>query len=266
MTEPSLGLPVSSPATTAAESSAPVEAPATATSTLVLEAPAPVAPVAPAQAESAVPIPAADQAKLDAMVASYLDAVSTLDPHSSGLHRQGQRHLEARRRRHPGLGLGLEPAARQADGGDAERRPDRGLDRQQVAAQPPPPGRGPRPGQQGDLFSPHKLLGLLPFGTGDRLRDYFDKYRSSQHELDSIITALYHGQDELQRDNAVDRAGEGQSLDGDGSAAPVRLPRARLDDALDRPDRRRSRRPTPTGPRSSRRTCCSPSARRTRTC
>jgi uncharacterized protein YaaN involved in tellurite resistance len=58
------------------------------------------------------------------------------------------------------------------------------------------------PSKQGDLLSPHKLLGLLPFGAGDRLRDYFEKYRSSQHELDAIITALYHGQDELQLDNA----------------------------------------------------------------
>src|SRR4029077_205466 len=46
------------------------------------EAPAPVTAVAPARAEGAVPISAADQAKLDGLVASYLDAVSTLDPHS----------------------------------------------------------------------------------------------------------------------------------------------------------------------------------------
>ena len=58
------------------------------------------------------------------------------------------------------------------------------------------------PAKQGDLFSPRKLLGLIPFGTGDRLQDYFDKYRSSQSQIDAIITALYHGQDELQRDNS----------------------------------------------------------------
>jgi uncharacterized protein YaaN involved in tellurite resistance len=59
------------------------------------------------------------------------------------------------------------------------------------------------PSRQGDLFSPRKLLGVLPFGAGDRLTAYFEKYRSSQHELDSIINGLYHGQDELQRDNAA---------------------------------------------------------------
>ena len=51
------------------------------------------------------------------------------------------------------------------------------------------------------MLKPRKLFGLIPFG--DRLRDYFDKYRSSQHQLDAIITALYHGQDELRRDNAA---------------------------------------------------------------
>ena len=62
------------------------------------------------------------------------------------------------------------------------------------------------PAHQGDLFSRRKLLGLLPFGAGDRLRDYFDKYQTSQTHLDGIIESLYSGQDELRRDNAGDRS------------------------------------------------------------
>jgi hypothetical protein len=50
------------------------------------------------------------------------------------------------------------------------------------------------PARQGDLLSSRKLLGLLPFGAGNRLRDYFEKYRSSQHELDSIIMAHFRVQ------------------------------------------------------------------------
>jgi len=53
------------------------------------------------------------------------------------------------------------------------------------------------------MLSPHKLLGLLPFGAGDKLEDYFAKYQSSQGHINAIITSLYHGQDELQRDNAA---------------------------------------------------------------
>ncbi|NUS08542.1 MAG: toxic anion resistance protein [Nonomuraea sp.] len=46
-----------------------------------------------------------------------------------------------------------------------------------------------------------RLLGLIPFG--DRLRDYFAKFRSAQQHLDDIIRALKSGQDELLRDNAA---------------------------------------------------------------
>jgi uncharacterized protein YaaN involved in tellurite resistance len=203
MTDPSFELP--SPSTTvppspAAEVQAVV---ATSTSTLVLEAPAPVTAVAPARAEGAVPISAADQAKLDGMVASYLDAVSTLDPHSQAfvdkvkdIGKLGDDDIRASAAVSNRL---LEkPIAAMQNGGLTEtsavsksllalRRQVEDLD----------------PARQGDLLSPRKLLGLLPFGSGDRLRDYFDKYRSSQHQIDAIITALYHGQDELQRDNAA---------------------------------------------------------------
>ncbi|MEA2645445.1 MAG: hypothetical protein QOE92_528 [Chloroflexota bacterium] len=56
------------------------------------------------------------------------------------------------------------------------------------------------PSKQG-LLEPHKLLGVIPFGN--KLRDYFQKYQSAQRQLDKIIQALYHGQDELRRDNAA---------------------------------------------------------------
>jgi uncharacterized protein YaaN involved in tellurite resistance len=57
------------------------------------------------------------------------------------------------------------------------------------------------PSRQGDLLSPKKLFGLIP--AGDRLRDYFLKYQSSQEHINSIINTLYRSQDELQKDNAA---------------------------------------------------------------
>lgn len=56
------------------------------------------------------------------------------------------------------------------------------------------------PAKQGVLLSPRKILGRIPFG--DRLRTYFMKYQSSQSHINAIITSLYHGQDELRKDNA----------------------------------------------------------------
>ena len=231
MSEPSLELPAPTPADTAVEpatgpsapgaagtagaagtvgaagtiaagSTASAAGPAATAGSLVLEAPAPVAPVQTTQAAGAVPIAPEDEAKLDAMVEGYLDVVSNLDPHSPAfgdkvrdISKLGDNDIRASAS--VSNRLLDKPMAAMQNGGLTEastvsqsllslRRQVEDLD----------------PSRQGDLFSPRKLLGVLPFGTGDRLRGYFEKYRSSQHELDSIIKALYGGQDELRRDNA----------------------------------------------------------------
>jgi len=204
MTDGSFQLPDPAPAP---DAPAPVPADAqadsiAATSALVLDAPAPVAPVAPAQATSEVPISAADKAKLDAMVSGYVTAVSSLDTHSQAftdkvqdVSKLGDEDIRASAS--VSNRLLDKPLAAMQNGGLTDtssvsksllslRREVEDLD----------------PSKQGDLLSPHKLLGLLPFGAGNKLEDYFEKYRSSQHQLDSIITSLYHGQDELQQDNA----------------------------------------------------------------
>jgi len=56
------------------------------------------------------------------------------------------------------------------------------------------------PSRQGDLFTPKKLLGVMPFGN--KLRDYFRGYESSQAHLNGIIESLRRAKDELLRDNA----------------------------------------------------------------
>ena len=202
MTDPSFKLP--DPTAAPGEpSSGSTQADATAdTSTnLVLDAPAAVTEVAPAAATGAVPISSADKATLDGMVAGYVDAVSTLDTHSQAfsdklqdISKLGDEDIRAAAAVSNRL---LEkPLAAMRNGGltDAStvskslvslRREVEDLD----------------PSKQGDMLSPHKLLGVLPFGAGNKLRDYFDKYRSSQHQLDSIITSLERGQRELQQDN-----------------------------------------------------------------
>lgn len=57
------------------------------------------------------------------------------------------------------------------------------------------------PKKFGDLLSPKKLFGLIP--AGNRLRDYFDAFRSAQSHLDEVIRSLLDGQDELLKDNAA---------------------------------------------------------------
>jgi uncharacterized protein YaaN involved in tellurite resistance len=45
-----------------------------------------------------------------------------------------------------------------------------------------------------------KFLGLIP--KSQKITDYFQKYESSQQQLNAILMALYSGQDELRKDNA----------------------------------------------------------------
>jgi uncharacterized protein YaaN involved in tellurite resistance len=57
------------------------------------------------------------------------------------------------------------------------------------------------PGKQGSLTAPKKLFGIIPFGN--KLRDYFDGYKSSQTHISSILARLAGGKDELLKDNAA---------------------------------------------------------------
>jgi uncharacterized protein YaaN involved in tellurite resistance len=170
------------------------------TGTLALTPPAPVTAIATDQAATAVKLDPATVAKLDGMVAGYVDKISSLDPHDPAftarvddIRKLGEEDIKASAA--VSSRLLNKPIAAMNKGGLAEasavshsllqlRRQVEELD----------------PSHQGDLLSPHKLLGILPFGN--RLRDYFDKYRSSQSHINAIMTALYHGQSELQKDNA----------------------------------------------------------------
>jgi uncharacterized protein YaaN involved in tellurite resistance len=137
---------------------------------------------------------------LDEQVRSFVDSVLTLDVHSEGfqgqvsaVHALGAADIQASASVSNRL---LErPVSAMKQGGVSDtstisrslidlRRTVENLD----------------PARQGDLLSPRKILGLIPFG--DRLRDYFDKYRSAQSHLNAIIEALYSGKDELLKDNA----------------------------------------------------------------
>ena len=57
------------------------------------------------------------------------------------------------------------------------------------------------PGKRGDLLAPKKLFGIIPFGN--KLRNYFDSYKSAQTHIASILKALAGGKDELLMDNAA---------------------------------------------------------------
>jgi uncharacterized protein YaaN involved in tellurite resistance len=173
---------------------------APASNALVLTPPAPVATVAGSQAVEAVALEPGTESKLDAMVATYLDAIASLDPHDPQFE---VRAAEIRR-----LGEGEARAAAQVS--------SRLLNRPVVTMERS--GLSPSstvskslldlrrqvdeldPAHQGDLLSPRKLFGIIPFGR--RIRDYFARYRSSQSHINAIIGALQNGQGQLTKDNS----------------------------------------------------------------
>ena len=192
--------------TTAAQAdpAAPVDAAATADSdALVLVAPPAVAPVASTQAEAALAVAPPDAAHLDALVDQYLDGVTSLDIHGPDFRKKvddirtmGDEDVRASAAVSNTL---LErPIAAMDHGGitQASEVSKSLLDLRHTC-------EDLDPARQGDLFGRKRLLGVLPFGAGDRIRDYFDKYRSSQSHLNKIIESLYSGQDQLRRDNAA---------------------------------------------------------------
>jgi len=165
----------------------------------VLQAPEPVAPVAPEDAMGKVPLAGDERSALDGEAARIAGDVAALAPESEGF-RERVRALEA---------LGNEEITRSASVANRMmERPTRAmntLDGNSGVAKSMLDLRSTieklDPSHQGDLFSPKKLLGILPFGN--KLRDYFRGYESSQSHLNAVIEALRRSKDELLRDNAA---------------------------------------------------------------
>jgi uncharacterized protein YaaN involved in tellurite resistance len=173
---------------------------ATATATdepaLVLDAPDPVPAVAPAKAAGLVPVDETKKSELESRVDSFIDDLIAQDVNSpefgkrvDAITNMGAREIrEAAGQSNRFLDRPVK-AMDQESGVGADlaqlRRTIEDLD----------------PGKQGNLLAPKKLFGILPFGN--KMRDYFDGYKSSQTHIAQILKSLQSGKDELLMDNAA---------------------------------------------------------------
>jgi uncharacterized protein YaaN involved in tellurite resistance len=57
------------------------------------------------------------------------------------------------------------------------------------------------PAKEGDLLSPHKILGIIPFGN--KLQSYFRRYESAGTQIAKLMDELRSAQDEVRRDVAA---------------------------------------------------------------
>ena len=163
---------------------------------LTLEPPAAVAPVAPAQAAGLVPLKAEETSALDAKVEAFVADLAALDSNSPEFGRKvdeltsmGRKEI-AEAASHSNRFLDRPVKAIDSDTGIGAnltelRRTIEDLD----------------PGKQGALTAPKRLFGLIP--GGNRMRVYFDSYKSAQTHISSILARLASGKDELLMDNAA---------------------------------------------------------------
>jgi uncharacterized protein YaaN involved in tellurite resistance len=166
---------------------------------VVLTPPAAVAPVPQERADELVTLTPQEQSALEKQVNEFVGEMLTLDTKSPVFSERVQRIV----------GLGSDEIARSASISNRMlQRPLHAL--KSGSAEGSEIGQGLAqlratverldPRAQGDLFSPRKLLGLIPFGS--KIKAYFQSFESAQSHLNAIVESLYHGKDQLLRDNA----------------------------------------------------------------
>jgi uncharacterized protein YaaN involved in tellurite resistance len=160
-----------------------------------LEPPVAVSAVAPARAAGLVPLKDQEKQQLDAKVEAFIDELIATDAASPEFGKK----VDAL------ANLGATEIAR------AAAQSNRFLDRPTRAINKET-GIGADlvqlrkivedldPGKSLKTTGRRKLFGLIPLG-GDKLRSYFDSYKSAQGNINAILGALKSGKDELLKDN-----------------------------------------------------------------
>jgi uncharacterized protein YaaN involved in tellurite resistance len=164
-------------------------------SDLVLTPPAPVAVVTPEKAAGLVPLDDTQKSKLAVRADEFIRDLVALDTNSPEFGKRSEQLMQLGQRE-------INEAAGQSN--RFLERPVKAMNSESsVGADLAELRRTIEdldPGKQ-DLFAKKKLFGILPFG--DKMRDYFDGYKSSQTHIASILTRLSSGKDELLKDNAA---------------------------------------------------------------
>ncbi|GGE10799.1 toxic anion resistance protein [Polymorphobacter glacialis] len=162
-----------------------------------LEAPVAISAIAPAQAAGLVPLKTEQVTELEARVDTFIADLVAKDAASPEFGKEVEKLAN----------LGATEIASAA--GQSNRfldRPVRAMDKETGIGADLTQLRATiedlDPSRRGDLTTKKKLFGLIPFG-GDKLRGYFDSYKSAQSHISAILGRLKDGKDELLHDNAA---------------------------------------------------------------
>jgi uncharacterized protein YaaN involved in tellurite resistance len=171
--------------------------PATAAA-LTLTPPQPVTAIAPEKVGGMITVDAAAIPGLDSKVDAYVESLTSLDVHSPAF---AAKATDVRTMGDDEIRAAADTSNRLLNA--PVRRMERAnlSDSSKIAESLVELRRTIEDLDPSDAKGVRKLLGIIPFG--DKLRDYFARYESSQKQLDAIIKALQNGQDELRKDNAA---------------------------------------------------------------
>jgi uncharacterized protein YaaN involved in tellurite resistance len=163
---------------------------------VTLTAPDPVPVVAPEKASGLVPLKDEQRTALDAKAEAFVEELAALDPNSPEFGKKVDQLTN----------MGRKEIADAA--GQSNRfldRPVRAMDKDSTVGANLAELRRTiedlDPGAKGDLMRPRKLFGIIPFGN--KMKNYFDGYKSSQGHIAAILGHLDSGKDELLKDNAA---------------------------------------------------------------
>ncbi len=168
----------------------------TAEPSLVLTPPDPVPVVAPEKAAGLVPVSDENRSKLEAKADSFIADLVALDPNSPEFGKRIDQLTNMGRK---------EIAAAAGQSNRFLDRPVRAMDKDAgVGANLAELRRTVEdldPGRKGKLSTGRKILGIIPFGNS--IKRYFNSYESAQGHIQSVLTHLASGKDELLMDNAA---------------------------------------------------------------
>lgn len=168
----------------------------TAEPSLVLTPPDPVPVVAPEKAAGLVPVSDENRSKLEVKAESFIADLVALDPNSPEFGKRIDQLTNMGRK---------EIAAAAGQSNRFLDRPVRAMDKDAgVGANLAELRRTVEdldPGRKGKLSTGRKILGIIPFGNS--IKSYFNSYESAQGHIQSVLTHLASGKDELLMDNAA---------------------------------------------------------------
>ena len=163
---------------------------------LVLTPPEPVVTVSPEKASGLVPLDETQRSALELKAETFVEELAAQDVNSPEFGKRVDQISDMGRRE-------IAEAAGQSN--RFLERPVRAMDKEGGVGTDLAELRRTiedlDPAKQGNLMAPKKLFGILPFGN--KMRNYFDSYKSSQSHIASILTRLAGGKDELLKDNAA---------------------------------------------------------------